>query len=92
MRTTGLWTTIRDVDTGVITWTTAAGRRYTTHPKDWLEHHRPPSDRPRDRQTAAPARDKNGAAPARRNNGAAPARDNNTAARARPPADESPPF
>ncbi|WP_460629716.1 HNH endonuclease signature motif containing protein, partial [Intrasporangium mesophilum] len=36
IRTTGLWTTDRDPDIGTLTWTTAAGRTYTTHPKDWL--------------------------------------------------------
>src|SRR5262245_2284820 len=40
IRTTRLWTAIRDPDLGTVTWTTAAGRTYTTHPKDWLEHHR----------------------------------------------------
>ncbi|MGW5240787.1 hypothetical protein ACWEOW_17795, partial [Monashia sp. NPDC004114] len=33
-------TTHRDPDIGTLTWTTAAGRTYTTHPKDWLEHQR----------------------------------------------------
>ncbi|MGW5241529.1 HNH endonuclease signature motif containing protein, partial [Monashia sp. NPDC004114] len=44
IRTTGLWTTHRDPDIGTLTWTTATGRTYTTHPKDWLEHHRTPAD------------------------------------------------
>ncbi|MGW5237822.1 HNH endonuclease signature motif containing protein, partial [Monashia sp. NPDC004114] len=51
IRTTGLWTTHRDPDIGTLTWTTAAGRTYTTHPKDWLEHHRTPVDaHPRERR------------------------------------------
>ncbi|WP_323102473.1 HNH endonuclease signature motif containing protein, partial [Intrasporangium sp. YIM S08009] len=39
-RTHGHWTATRDQDARVH-WRTTAGRRYTTHPKDWLEDLRP---------------------------------------------------
>lgn len=39
IKTTGWWSTTRH-EHALITWHTAAGRTYTTHPKDWLDHHR----------------------------------------------------
>ncbi|WP_347353621.1 HNH endonuclease signature motif containing protein, partial [Intrasporangium sp.] len=46
VRTTGLWRAVRDPDDARISWRTAAGRRYVTHPTDWLEQARPGSDPP----------------------------------------------
>ena len=37
IKTTGWWSTTRDE--ALLTWRTAAGRTYTTHPKDWLDSH-----------------------------------------------------
>ena len=52
-RTHGHWTATRDHHARVH-WRTTTGRRYTTHPKDWLEDHRPaPPPPPR---TPAPRR------------------------------------
>ncbi|MEO7754409.1 MAG: hypothetical protein ABIS35_13445, partial [Terracoccus sp.] len=42
------WDAERDPDnpdSGLVKWRTAAGRTYTTHPKDWLEHLRSPERR-----------------------------------------------
>jgi hypothetical protein len=50
VRTAGWWHAQRD-DSARVTWRTAAGRTYVTHPKDWLDGLRPgqppPSEPPR---------------------------------------------
>ncbi|MEO7752859.1 MAG: HNH endonuclease signature motif containing protein, partial [Terracoccus sp.] len=45
LKTAGLWDAERDPESGLVKWRTAAGRTYTTHPKDWLEHLRSPERR-----------------------------------------------
>jgi hypothetical protein len=55
VRTAGVWSASRDPDVGTVTWTTAAGRTYTTHPKDWLEHHRVTADSGPDARPDAPS-------------------------------------
>ena len=54
LRTHGHWRAERDPDDHAVHWRTAAGRRYTTRPKDWLEQLRdtPPSTRRRERPDA----------------------------------------
>ena len=45
LKTAGLWSAERDPDSpdsGLVRWRTAAGRTYTTHPKDWFEYLRDP--------------------------------------------------
>ncbi|HET8987279.1 MAG TPA: HNH endonuclease signature motif containing protein [Humibacillus sp.] len=58
VKTAGWWHASRD-DGAIVTWHTAAGRTYATHPKDWLEGHHPddtPPDAAAGRATrAAPA-------------------------------------
>jgi hypothetical protein len=56
VKTTGWWDTTRDQD-AVLTWHTAAGRTYTTHPKDWLDHHHPDRHAPTTRSPAPAAPD-----------------------------------
>ncbi len=48
LKTAGVWDAERDPDSpdgGLVRWRTAAGRTYTTHPKDWFEHLRDPQPR-----------------------------------------------
>jgi len=40
VRTVGWWGVERDTE-ATLTWRTAAGRKYVTYPKDWLDGHRP---------------------------------------------------
>lgn len=45
-KTSGLHQVHRDPATADLTWTTPAGRTYTTHPKDWFDGARPDDDPP----------------------------------------------
>jgi len=55
LHTHGHWQVARDPVDHAVEWRTAAGRRYTTHPRDWLEPLRdaPPVMRPHDRRPPA---------------------------------------
>jgi hypothetical protein len=54
VKTAGWWDAERDGD-AIVTWRTAAGRTYSTHPKDWLDGHRPEGLVPQSGPSASPA-------------------------------------
>lgn len=84
VRTAGWWQAHRD-DSARVTWRTAAGRTYVTHPKDWLDGLRP-SEPPR----AEPARcEPARCEPARGEPAAPPPREGPPPD---PPAPQPPPF